>query len=140
MSRLRGRPRTIDVDELIAQTRNRAHTKRYAGHPSAVSRVRAVTASTHHSARRLGLADVNAVDAYVDADELDSLVGAFGLVADEGGLFTLRATSMDMGAVDQLAATSDVVAALDLAESQDVRERSAGTRALGAALEAFCHI
>jgi hypothetical protein len=92
-------------------------TKAGAKHPSAVSRVRATTASTHISARRLGLADVNGVDAYVDADELDAMVGAVGLVADEGGLFTLRATAMDMGAVDELAATSDVLAALDLAGS-----------------------
>lgn len=136
-SRLRKRLREMTVEELVAQCRNRAVSRRYAGHPSAVARVRAATVSTHLAARRLGLADSNAVDAYVAAEDLDEVVRAHALVLDSAGSFTLRATTMDMDVVGGLVADVDVVAALDLAESLDTRERSAGMNALQGALESF---
>lgn len=136
-SRLRARLREISAEELVARSRNRAAVQKYAGHPSAVSRVRAATVSTHLAARRLGLADVNEVDVYVSADELDVVVRSHALVLDSSGTFTLRATTTAMDVVAGLVSNGDVVAALDLAESLDVRERSAGTRALHDALEAF---
>ena len=89
------------------------------------------------AARRLGLADANAVDAYLSADTVDEVVRRHGLVADAGGTFTLRATTMDMEVVADVVGAGNALAALDLAESLDVRERSAGVRALGESLAAF---
>jgi hypothetical protein len=125
-SRLRRRLREISVEELVARARDRAVVRRYAGHRSAVGRVRAATVSTHVAARRLGLADANAVDVYLSADTVDEVARGHGLVADAGGAFTLRATTMDMEVVANVVRAGDVLAALDLAESLDVRERSAG--------------
>lgn len=136
-SRLRKRLREMTVEELVAQCRNRAVTRRYAGHPSAVGRVRAATLSTHIAGRRLGLADAAGVDAYVAADRLDEVVESHALVLDAAGSFTLRSPSMDIELVAQLITETDVVAGLDLAESLEVRERSAGKKALEAALEAL---
>lgn len=136
-SRLRAQLRELSAEQLVARTRNRAIARRYAGHPSAVGRVRASTVSTHLTARRLGLADANAVDAYVDADHVDEVVRSHALVLDSSGTFTLRATTMAMDVVRQLVDRADVATALDLAESLDVRERSVGMSALEDALEAF---
>lgn len=60
-----------------------------------------------------------------------------GLIRDDTGNVTLRATSADLEVVRELISASDVLAALDLAESLDVRERRAGMIALERALEAF---
>jgi hypothetical protein len=136
-SRLRRRLKEISVDELVAQSRGRAVTRRYAGHPSAIGRVRAATISTHLAARRLGLADANAVDAYVAANDLDALVGTFALAAACDGAFVLRATTTSVDVVTELAERGTVLAALDLAESVDIRERSAGEDGLTEALESF---
>jgi hypothetical protein len=136
-SRLRRRLKEISVDELVAQARGRAVTRRYAGHPSAIGRVRAATISTHVAARRLGLADANAVDAYVAANDLDALVGTFALAAASDGAFVLRATTTSLDVVTELAERGTVLAALDLAESVDIRERSAGEDGLTEALESF---
>lgn len=136
-SRIRKRLRAMTVDSFVAQSRNRALTRRYAGHPSAVGRVRTATLSTHEAARRLGLADSAAVDAYVATDDLDQVVREHALALDDAGSFALRATTMDMNVVGRLVAEVDVVAALDLAESLDTRERSAGMNALQRALESF---
>lgn len=136
-SRLRRRLKEISVEELVSRTRDRAVTKRYAGHPSAISRVRAATISTHLAARRLGLADANVVDAYVAADDLDALVGTYALAVASDGAFVLRATTMSLDVVTEMAAGGTVLAALDLAESLDIRERSAGVSGLTEALESF---
>jgi hypothetical protein len=136
-SRLRARLRQMSAEELVARSRNRAVVQRYAGHASAVGRVRALTLSTHLAARRLGLADVNAVDAYVSEDELDEIVRSHALVRDASGAFTLRATTMAIDLVGELVYDGEVVAALDLAESLDVRERNVGTKALQDALDEF---
>lgn len=136
-SRLRARLREMSVEELVARSRNRAVVQRYAGHSSAVGRVWAATLSTHLAARRLGLADVSAVDAYVSEDEVDEVVTSHALVREANGAFTLRVTTMASDVVAELVSTGDVVAALDLAGSLDVRERSVGTKALHDALEAF---
>ena len=136
-SRLRHRLRSISVEEFVARARNRAVVRRYAGHPSAMGRVRAATVSTHLAARRLGLADANAVDAYVSAGAVDEVVRRHGLVADAGGSFTLRATTIDMDVVADLVSAGETLAALDLAESLDVREHSSGVQALEESLAVF---
>ena len=114
---------------MIARRRGSAVTRRYAGHFSAVSRVRVATTSTHLAARRLGWADANVVEAYVAVDDLDALVVSCALAVGTDGAF-LRATTMNLDVVTDLVAGGAVLAALDLAESLDVRERSARAEGL----------
>lgn len=92
---------------------------------------------TSAAAEALGLTATAAVDGYVAAGDLDALVARHGLIRDDAGPFTLRATGMAIDVVADLARTGPVVAALDLAESLDVRERRAGVDALTDALERF---
>lgn len=53
------------------------------------------------------------------------------------GSMTLRATSVDLDVLRDLVSAGEVLAALDLAESLDVRERRAGMDALHRVLGAF---
>jgi hypothetical protein len=134
-SRLRGQLRTLPAGELAARARGRAFASRYTGHTSTASRLRpqVVEASTE----ALGLTATTAIDGYVATGALDGLVARHGLVRDDAGPFTLRATGMPLDVVADLAHASPVLAALDLAESLDVRERRAGVDTLTAALERF---
>jgi hypothetical protein len=88
-------------------------------------------------AGRLGLADTNNIDVYLAADDVAGVVSRHGLIRDDEGRVTLRATTMDLDLVRDLSGRGAVLAALDLAESLDVRERRAGLDALDRALEAF---
>ncbi|MDN5852566.1 MAG: hypothetical protein L0K86_06925 [Actinomycetia bacterium] len=54
---------------------------------------------------------------------------------DDEGRVTLRATSASMAIVEGLAEAGPVLAALDLAESLDARQREVGVEVLAAALE-----
>lgn len=60
------------------------------------------------------------------AGALDALVTRHGLVHDDAGPFTLRATGMPLDVVAEIARAAPVLAALDLAESLDVRDRRRG--------------
>jgi len=60
-----------------------------------------------------------------------------GLRRDDEGQVTLRATAMDLSVVRDLADRSDVLTALDLAESFDVRQHRTGMDALDRALADF---
>ncbi len=135
-SRLKGRLRGLSAAQLVERARDRAVTSRYAGHASTAGRLRAQVIETTAAAARLGLADTTAVDGYVAADELDELVRRHGLIRDDSGTYTLRATAMDRAVVQTLA-RGTVLAALDLAESLDVRERRVGLDALDRALAGF---
>ena len=61
----------------------------------------------------------------------------YGLINDDDGNVTLRATTIDLTVVSGLAQGGVVLAALDYAESLDVREYRAGTEALNRILETF---
>jgi hypothetical protein len=65
-------------------------------------------------------------DGYVAAHDLDEIVARHALVEEADGDYTLRATTMDLATVRALAENAPVLAALDLAESLDIRERQAG--------------
>ncbi len=136
-SRLRGQLRTLIATELVGRARGRAVVSRYTGHTSTTSRLRDQVVGTSAAAESLGLTATAAVDGYVATGALNTLVAAHGLIRDEAGPFTLRATSMPLDVVAGLAHTAPVLAALDLAESLDVRERRAGVDALTGALERF---
>lgn len=134
-SRLRTQLRGLSPAQLVARTRNRATAVRYAAHPASLSRLRAEIVDTSQASAPLGLAATASVDGYVELGELDAVADRHGLVQDEEGQVTLRATSMDLAVVRVLAETAVTVAALDLAESLDSRERNAGLAALERALE-----
>lgn len=88
-------------------------------------------------AGRLGLADTNDIDGYLSADDVAGVVSRHGLTRDEDGRVTLRATTMSLDMVRDLSGRGILLAAMDLAESLDVRERRAGLDALEHALEDF---
>src|SRR5262249_7609553 len=117
--------------------RERAAVMRYAGHASTAARLRANLVDTSRAAESLGLATTTAVDGYLTVDEIGAVVARHGLTPDDNGRFTLRSTRMDITVVAELAGTGPVLAALDLAESLDVRERRVGLDALSDALRRF---
>lgn len=134
-SRLRTRVRGLSSAGLIERTRNRAEPGRYTGHPASIDRVRAEIVDTSRAAGALGLAVSPTVDGYVSRQDLKGIVARHGLMHDDTGRFTLRATSMDLTVVSRLAEDGIVLAALDLAGSLDSRECTAGRAALDRALE-----
>ncbi len=136
-SRLRGRLRGLGAEELVERARGRASVSRYVAHRSARERLRAELVDTSSAAERLGLAATNAIDGYLETTALEAVVARHGLIRDDEGAVTLRATSMDLGVVRDLVGASEVLAALGLAESLDVRERRAGIDALERALGEF---
>jgi hypothetical protein len=136
-SRLRGRLRALSSGELAGRARGRAVASRYAGHRSTASRLRGQVVDTSAAGVALGLTATATVDGYVAAGDLDALVARHGLVHDDAGPFTLRATGMPLGIVAELAHAGPVLAALDLAESLDIRERRVGIETLTSALERF---
>jgi hypothetical protein len=129
-SRLRGRLRGLGAEELVERARGRASVSRYVAHRSAGERLRTELVDTSSAAERLGLATTNAIEGYLATTDLKAVVSRHGLIRDDTGSVTLRATSMDFDVVRDLVSGGDVLAALDLAESLDVRERRAGTDAL----------
>ncbi len=133
-SRLRGRLRGMDADELVDRARGRARVSRYVAHRSAEERLRTELVDTSVAAERLGLAATNAIDGYLTATDLEAVVSRHGLIRDDTGSVTLRTTSVDLDVVRDLVSAGDVLVALDLAESLDIRERRAGTHALDRAL------
>ena len=136
-SRLRGQLRAMAAEELVGRARGRAVASRYIGHSSTAGRLREQVVDTSRAGEALGLTATAAVDGYVAAGELDAIVARHGLVRDEAGPFTLRVTGMPLDVVAELAGAGPVLAALDLAESLDVRERRAGLDALTSALDRF---
>lgn len=136
-SRLRARLQSLTSAQLVERARNRADVVRYGGHPASLGRVRAEIVDTSRASGALGLASTTRVDGYVGHADRDEVADRNGLVRDEEGRITLRATSMDLALVAALAEAGVVVTALDLAESLDPRERRAGLTALDRALESL---
>lgn len=136
-SRLRGRLRGLGAEEMVERARGRASVSRYVAHRSAGDRLRSELVDTSPAAARLGLAATNAIDGYLATTDLKAVVSRHGLIRDDTANVTLRATSVDLGVVRDLVSAGDVLAALDLAESLDVRERRAGIDALDRALGEF---
>lgn len=136
-SRLKQRLRTLEVADLVERARGRAAVTRYTAHARTGERLRKELVDTSAVAGRLGLAAGNAVDGYLAASDLARVVADHGLIRDDAGRVTLRATGVDLELVRDLAGGGVVLAALDLAESLEVRERRAGLDALDHALANF---
>jgi len=133
-SRLKGRLRRLNAAELGERARERAEVTRYAAHSSAGQYLLGELVYATDVASRLGLAETNNIDGYLAASDMDGVVSRHGLIPDDAGAVTLRATSMDLEVVRDMSKRGVVLAALDLAESLDVRERRAGLNAHDAAL------
>lgn len=136
-SRLRSRLRGLSAEALVERARDRAKVTRYRAHSTAGLHLRGILVSATIDSQKLGLAEANDIDGYLSARNVVSLVHNHGLVQDDEGRVTLRATSMDLEVVKDLANRNIVLAALDLAESLDDRERRAGLTALDQALKEF---
>lgn len=136
-TRLKARLRELSSIGLVERARDRAVVTRYRAHSSAGRYLRTELVHPVNVAGQLGLAETNEVDGYLRTVDVDGVVTRHGLIPDDEGRVTLRATTMDLDVVRNLAGRGVVLAALDLAESLDVRERRAGLDALDQALEDF---
>ena len=136
-SRLRAALAASNAAELTARARNRAAVHRYHAHPAALGRLeRNVVPSG--ALRGVGglTAATNRVDGYLADPALQRLVGRYRLETDPGGAAVLRATTMPLDTVADLAGRPRrVLAGLDLAGSTDPRERAAGQQLLDRALD-----
>jgi hypothetical protein len=129
--RLRARLDGMSAEDLVQATRPRADVQRYRSAASFLDRVRQEVVLTGAAAidddtavaKEFGLSrsPQASIDGYVDSETADSLVRACHLIEDAHGNVTLRVTT-----IDSLMTTNAVAVALDLAESLDPRERSAG--------------
>ncbi len=133
-SRLRARLRELTVEGIVERTRARADPTRYRAHPSTAARLEGEIVSTASQAQALGLVAGPGIDGYIPRAALDHVVARHGLLRDPAGQVTLRATEFPIHIVEDLAQRSPALAALDLAESLDVRERRAGLEGLAHAL------
>jgi excisionase family DNA binding protein len=144
-SRLRRRLRTITPAELVRLARHRATVRRYRVSVSflpdlrgrlALTAIPALSVSPELAARfGLAVASSTVLDGYVDTDRAAMLTSEFLMFGDTEGNVTLRSTAtghLDAGGQAPVAAV-----ALDLAESLDPRERSAGSRVLTELLAAL---
>ncbi|UDY25014.1 hypothetical protein [Nocardioides sp. Kera G14] len=136
-TRLKARLRELSSTELVERARDRAVVTRYRAHSSAGRYLLTELVQPANVASRLGLAETNDIDGYLRNVDVDGVVSRHGLIRDDEGRVTLRATTMDLDVARDLAERGAVLAALDLAESLDVRERRAGLVALDRALEDF---
>lgn len=136
-SRLRSRLRGLTASEFVERARGRAVVRRYRAHSSAGQYLLGLLVCATDAGRQLGLAETTSIDGYLAIGEVEDVVRAHGLIRDDEGRVTLRATGMDLDTVRDLAQRGVVLAALDLAESLDVRERRAGLEALDNALGSF---
>lgn len=136
-SRLKARLRRLGATELVERARERAKVTRYRAHSTAGQYLLGELIYAADAAGRLGLAETSYIDGYLAADDVEGVVGRHGLIRDDLGRVTLRATAIDLDVVRDLSKRSVVLAALDLVESLDVRERRAGLDQLNRAMEDF---
>lgn len=136
-SRLRSRLRSITAVALVERSRGRADVTRYRAHSSAGQYLLGVLVYATDAAGRLGLTETDAIDGYLDGNDLAGVVARHGLIRDDAGRVTLRTTRMDLDVVREISGAGTILAALDLAESLDVRERRTGLDALERSLDQF---
>jgi hypothetical protein len=132
--------------DLVRLTRRRADLRRFRASESFLAGVRDVVTLTGAAAlsadarlaRELGLAagGRSAVDGYVNRDDLDRIVSTYHLAEDQSGNVVLRVID-DAARATRRGIADSVTVALDLAESLDPRERSAGRRELDRLLRAL---
>jgi len=130
-SRLRARLTRTDAERFAVMVRNRAATYRYRASESLLNGVAASLVLSGVSNVPVGdfglAAGGSTVEGYTDRRGHQDCVRDFFLVADQVGNVILRETTfVHIAAEDPHAGTGLAVTAVDLAESLEVRERSAG--------------
>lgn len=134
MSRLHDRLPSIDAEELVHAARRRAVIRRYRASESFLAAIREAVVPSGTSATEpstYGLdTDLGRVDGYCTIETADRLARDFHLVEGPRGNVTLRVTSVPSAVLEDRDTMPVAVVAADLAESLEVRERSAGLRVL----------
>lgn len=138
-SRLRTSLRATTAQALVSRARNRASVHRYAGHASTAARLRTEIAVAGRVGQFGLVGEAGQLDGYVATDSLASLVTRHALTEDSNGHVALRATDFNLATIAAIAEAGSVpvLAALDLAESMDARERGVALDALAGALARF---
>lgn len=138
LSRLRNRLKHETAATTVALARNRAKVRRLEGHSAAVRALRelAVTSGTSGQIGELVARNSNRVDGYFTTADADRLQSRYALrEALDHANVVMRVTDFDN--VSELAASGNVLAAFDLAESGDLRERETGLSLIEEALAKF---
>jgi len=134
LSRLRSRLRAMEAGELVAATRDRARRCRYAGHESALGRIRADGRAVEvRSVPGLaGRTSTSPLECYVDDALVEELVSRFRLEQDVRGNMVLLSVRSDADGLGERGVSMDLVRslmdgeilpAIDAATSEDPRER-----------------
>jgi len=131
LRRLDRRLASITAEQLAWACRDRAHPKRYRGSESFLgelaARVRSTGASAVDPGRDMLPPSLDSIDGYVTSSEAEAIVRDFMLVPDPAGNVTLRVT--DHRAVESWSGRMPAgVVGIDLLESSEPRELSAGRR------------
>lgn len=133
MRRLHDRLASIDAEELVHATRRRAVVRQYRASGSFLADLDALVIRSGARAMepsRFGMdADPGRVDGYCTSEAATGLVRDFQLVEDARGNVTLRVATLPTASEGRDVMPVAVVA-VDLAESLEARERSAGLRVL----------
>lgn len=136
VSRLRQRLASTTPQALAWACRHRANTKRYRASTSFFGDIREMVclsgASTLQPERDLMSPRPDQIDGYCCTSDRDQMVSRFFLVEDPGGNVTLRVTQFSQ--ILSMSIAPPAVAGLDLMESDDPRERSAGLEIVRKAL------
>lgn len=134
MKRLDDRLTSIDAKELVHTTRRRALVRRYRASESFLADLEALVIRTGACAMEPSTfrleRDHGRVDGYCTSEVAARLAHDLHLVEDPLGKATLRVGAVPSVALGGHDAMPVAVIAADLAESLDVRERSAGLRVL----------
>jgi excisionase family DNA binding protein len=125
---------SLDADDLVHACRRRAATRHYRVSDSLIDDLRAAVVRSGTSAMTavtFGMsADAARVDGYCDEGALAELEIRFHLLEDMRGNATLRVAPLRALPIGDRHEMPVAVVAADLAESIEVRERSAGLRVL----------
>ncbi|KAF0849253.1 hypothetical protein [Nocardia caishijiensis] len=139
-TRITRRLATASVDDLVRLTKNRAEAHRFRCHPSVLRELEPHLLLTGASqlatpdAASFGLTTANdSIDGYVPVESVAALTEAYLLKPDPVGQVTLRTVVEERAFTDGKLPVAAV--ALDLAESLNNRERSAGLAILAELLE-----
>lgn len=138
-ARVRAALRAMSAERVVSSVRNRARTTRCVGYRSSATRISSELVDAGIAEARLGLSSVDRrVDGYATESDVQRIIARYHLRVDAGAddAAVLRAVSTPhIDLVRQVRSSGDTLAALSLAESQDPRERSAGLRYIGEALD-----
>ncbi len=133
--RLDDRLASIDAEELVHATRRRAVIRRYRASESFLADLDGLVIRTGARAMepsRFGMErDLGRVDGYCTSEVATRLARDFHLAEDPRGNATLRVAAAPSAILEGRDVMPVAVIAADLAESLEVRERSAGLRVLG---------